>query len=176
MIGGQRPYFGAAGALVFFLIFAGGCRKEEKPAAPAPAPAVKDFRAGLPPQAGTLDAQLANEAAARVNDADTITIEEVIGSLADGGLAFTGMRQAMARKQLAIYCASADGPDGVVLSVCEYPSAEAALNGQREVDAFGSKVAGHVSRVRKKSVLHLIKKSTTPDTTVQQIFAAFDGA
>src|SRR5437868_2490491 len=67
VIGGPRPYFGAVGAAVFLCAFFPGCRKDEKPQPPAmPAPA-RDFSAGLPQQAGTLDGQLAGEVAARVN-------------------------------------------------------------------------------------------------------------
>jgi len=176
-MGGARTYFGAPGVAVLFAISAGfSCKKSEPSPPPEPPAATKDFTAGLPAQAPTLDGQLAAEAAARRNDADTIRIEDVIGSLGDGGIAFGTVRQVMARKQLAIYCGTAEGPDGVVLSVCEYPSTEAAVNGEREANLLGAKVAGHVSRAHKKSVLHLIKKSTTPDETVQKILAAFNGA
>ena len=80
----------------------------------------------------------------------------------------------MARTQLALYCAMADGTDGVTITVCEYPSADAAVNGEREANIVQSKVAGHSSRVHKKTVLHLVRKSTTPDATVEKILAAFD--
>ena len=148
-----------------------GCRKDEKPP-PTAAPA-KDFRAGLP-QAGTLDAQLAAEAAARQADADTISIEKLIAGLSDAGIPVVGVHQLMGRNQLAIYCAMGDTTDGAVITVCEYPSTEAAVNGEKEANRMTSQVAGHSSHVRKKSVLHLIKKSTTPETTVQQILAAFE--
>lgn len=177
MVGGGRPYFAPRVALVFFAIsfgiFSVACRKEEKQA-PPPAPP-KDFRAGLP-QGGSLEGQLAAEAAARSNDPDTIRIENVLGTLADAGVGFGAPRQVLGRNELALYCATSNGPDGELLTVCEYPSAEAAVNGERETSVLTSRVAGHISRVRKKSVLHLIKKSTTPDAAVQKIFAAFEGA
>lgn len=176
MVGGARPYFGPPSALVFSWIFAAiflaACRKEEQP--PAPPPAAKpDFRAGLP-QGLTLDAQLAAEAAARSSDPDTITLERLSSALSDAGIGLGSVRQVMAKHQVAIFCATGEAADGVNVTVCEYPSPEAAVNGEREANVFASKVAGHLSRVRKKSVLHLIKKSTTPDATVEKILAAFD--
>ena len=149
------------------------CRKEEKQV-PPPAP-VKDFRAALPQGVG-LEGQLAAEAAARSSEADTIRIEQVLGSLADAGVGFGAPRQVMGRNYLALYCATAEGSAGELLTVCEYPSAEAAVNGERETNVMASKLTGHVSRVRKKSVLHLVRPSTTPQGTVDKILAAFDGA
>ena len=80
----------------------------------------------------------------------------------------------MAKKQLALYCASADSVDGMLITVCEYPSAETAVEGEREANIMASQLAGHTSRVRKKSVLHLVRRSTTPDATVEKVFTTFD--
>lgn len=179
MIGGPRRYFGGHIRTVFFAIFLGlfaaACRKDEK-AAPPPPPAPKaDPHAGLP-QAATLAGQLAAESSARQKDADTISLEKLQAALQPQGITFGPTRQLMGRTHLAIYCGRADGADGVEVTVCEYPSAEAAKAGEQESNKVLGQEQLHMSRVRKKSVLHLLKKSTTPDETVQKIFAAFDGA
>lgn len=170
VIGGARPYFGAPSAAVLIALFAGiSCKKAEAPPEPK-----KDFKAGLP-QSDTLDGQLAAEAAARLRDAETVTIEQLAKALEPQGVTLGPPKQGMAKKQLALYCATADGSEGIIVTVCEYPTAEAALNGEKESSALMSKIAGHTSRVHGKSVLHLTRPTTTPQATVDKVLAAFGG-
>ncbi len=131
-----------------------------------------DFKAGLP-VAGTLDGQLAAEAAARLNDAETVTLERLTAALEPQGVALGPPKQGMAKKHLALYCATADGSEGIIVTVCEYSTAEAAANGDRESSALTSKIAGHVSRVHGKSVLHLVRPSTVSEATVEKVLATF---
>ncbi|MBL8953286.1 MAG: hypothetical protein JNK82_21080 [Myxococcaceae bacterium] len=165
---GARRYFGAAAVSVFLGISGGfSCKKSEPPPLPK-----RDFAAGLP-QAPTLDGQLAAEAAARLNDADTITIEQLSKALEPQGVTFGPPKQSMGKKQLALYCATADGSEGLIVTVCEYPDAEAAVNGEQESRVLSAQIAGHTARVQGKSVLHLIQKSTTPQATVDKVLATF---
>jgi hypothetical protein len=128
----------------------------------------------LPKTGGSLPDQLAAEAAARPKD--TGTIEAIIAALAKDGVGFSAPRQAWGQKQLAIYCASADSADGVLVTVCEYPSAEQAARGEKESNIVLGKVPLHQSVVRKKSVLHVVPRSDSPPQTVTKILAAFDAA
>lgn len=130
--------------------------------------------AALPQTGGSLVDQLAAEAAARPKD--TGTLEAVMAAVAKDGVTFGPTRQAWAQKQLALYCASADSTDGVLVTVCEYPSAEQAGRGEKESNIVQGKLPMHQSVVRKKSVLHVVPRSDAPPETVKKILAAFDAA
>lgn len=131
-----------------------------------------DPHAGLP-QAATLEGQLAAESAARLHDADTPTIEGLQAALQSQGIEFGAPRQVLGRTQLALFCAMADGA-GMIITVCEYPNADAATNGEFEANKVASKMTGHTSRVHHKSVLHVVARSDTPKETVDKVYAAFD--
>jgi hypothetical protein len=126
------------------------------------------------PQGGSLPGQLQAEAAARLGDADTITFEKLKAALEKDGVMLGPTRQVVARNQLAIFCAAADSNDGLIVTVCEYPSPEQAKRGEIEANLVADKIAGHSSKVRKKSVLHLVHRSDTPDAQVAKVFAAFE--
>lgn len=126
----------------------------------------------LPQTSGDLAAQMAAEAAARTND--TPSLEGVIASATKEGVGFNAPHQGFGRKLFAIYCATADSVDGVIVTVCEYPSPDQATRGEAEVKIIGSKMAGFQSAVRKKSVLQLVTRSDTPPATLEKIRAAFD--
>lgn len=127
--------------------------------------------AALPRAAGTLVDQLAAEAAARQPEA--VSLEELTVVLTQVGLTVGPPRQTLANKQLAIYCASADTSDGLLISVCEYPSDEQAQRGEVEANVVQNQLAGHQSRRKKKSVLHVVARSDTPPATVDKVLAAF---
>lgn len=124
----------------------------------------------LPQAGGSLQDQLAAEAAARTKD--TPTLEGVIERAA--GVPFAAPRQSYGRKLLAIYCASVDSLDGLIVTVCEYPTPEQAKRGEAEANLLNAKLPGHQSRVRKKSVLHVVARSDTPATSVEKVLGAFD--
>lgn len=130
--------------------------------------------AALPQGGGSLSDLLAAEAAARPKD--TGTLEAIIATAGKDGVAFGPTRQAWGQKQLAIYCASADSTDGVLVTVCEYPSPEQAGRGEKEANVIQGKLPLHQSVVRKKSVLHVVPRSDAPPETVKKILAAFDAS
>jgi hypothetical protein len=128
--------------------------------------------AALPRSGGSLPDQLAAEAAARPKD--TPTLEQVMDASQRAGVAFTTPRQLWGVKQLAIYCAAVDSADGMIVTVCEYPTAEQAARGEKEANLVQGRLPRHQSRVRRKSVLHLVPRSDTPDATVTAVLAAFE--
>ena len=127
--------------------------------------------AARPQAGGSLVDQLAAEAAAR--QPDTVSLEKVTSVLTQVGLTVGPPRQNLGNKQLAIYCASADTSDGLLLTVCEYPSDAQAERGEAEANLVQHQLAGHQSRRKKKSVLHLVPRSDTPPATVEKVLAAF---
>ncbi|MFT3713605.1 MAG: hypothetical protein QM817_38600 [Archangium sp.] len=154
----------------------GGCKcAESKPIEPPPkVPDVVDAQRqadldALPKAGGSLPDQLAAEAAAR--PAGTPTLEKVIEV---SGVPFGAPRQLWGVKQLAIYCASADSADGMIVSVCEYPSEAQAGRGEKEANIIQSKLPLHQSRVHKKSVLHVVPRSDTPAESVKKVIDAFE--
>jgi hypothetical protein len=123
----------------------------------------------LPKSGGSLPDQLAAEAAARPKD--TATLE---GVMAGSGVAFRAPRQLWGVKQLAIYCASADTNDGMIVSVCEYPTPEQAARGEKEANLVQGQLPLHQSKVHKKSVLHVVPRSDTPPETLKKVLDAFE--
>ena len=129
--------------------------------------------ASLPQSAGSLQDQLNAEAGGRPTQ--TATLEGLIAALAKGGVTFTAPHQAYGKKLLASFCASADSTDGMIVTVCEYPSPEQAQRGQAEAKVIGALLAGWQSRVSKKSVLQLVARSDTPPEQVAKVLSTFDG-
>lgn len=129
--------------------------------------------AKLPRASGTLQDQLAAEAAAR--PPDTATLEALTASLTKEGITFNAARQGYGRKLLATYCASADSTNGMIVTICEYPSPEQAARGEAEAKVLGAQLAGFQSRVRKKSVLQVVARSDTPPEQVAKVLSIFDG-
>jgi hypothetical protein len=158
-------------AVFFAICFFGACKRNE---APDPAAQHAKDLAALP-RAESLDGLLVAESRARLQDSETVTLEQVAAALKAVGIELGPSRQLMARTQLALYCARANAPDGLDVTVCEYPSAEQAKRGEQEGNAVLDKVAGHSSRVRGKSVLHVVRRSDTPEADVEKVYAAFAG-
>jgi hypothetical protein len=128
--------------------------------------------AALPHGSGSLEDQLAAEAAARTKD--TLTLEGVLQAVANDGVAFGAARQVSGQKMLAVYCATADSFQGLIVTVCEYPSADQAKRGETEANLVANQTAGHQSRVRGKSVLHLVARSDAQQEHIAKVLAAFD--
>jgi hypothetical protein len=149
--------------IVAFLLF-GGCKCADKR---------EEDLARLPRASGTLQDQLAAEAAAR--PADTGTLEALTASLAKEGITFNAPRQGFGRKLLATYCASADSTSGMIVTVCEYPSPEQASRGEAEAKIIGAQLAGFQSRTSKKSVLQIVARSDTPPEQVAKVLSIFEG-
>lgn len=161
------PKQGALSVFAFFafLLFMGGCKCAE-------AQRQEDL-ARLPQASGDLQDQLAAEAAAR--PAGTPTLEAVMAAATKEGIGFGAIRQAYGKKLLATYCASVDSLDGMILTICEYPTPEQAKRGQAESGLIGAQLAGFQSRLRKQSVLNLVVRSDTPPEHVAKVLSAFEG-
>ncbi len=129
--------------------------------------------ARLPSGGGTLEDQLFAEAKARTGD--TGSLDSLITSLTKEGVTFTAPKQGFGKKLLAIYCATADSTDGMIITVCEYPSPEQAKRGEAVAGLIGTKTAGFQSRVSKKSVLLVVARSDTPPEHVAKVLSTFDG-
>lgn len=128
--------------------------------------------ARLPQGAGSLQDQLAAESAGRPRE--TGTLEALIAALTKDNISFNAPRQGFGKKLLASYCASADSSDGMIVTVCEYPTPEQAKRGEAEARLVGSLTAGYQSKVSKKSVLQVVARSTTPPEHVAKVLSIFD--
>ena len=146
----------------------GGCKCAE----PNPAAQRTEDLAKLPQGSGSLQDQLAAEAAGR--PAGTPTLEALTAAVKET-VSLGAPRQVYGQKMLASYCASADSLDGMLVTICEYPSPEQAKRGETESNLLFSKLAGHQSRVSKKSVLHLVARSDTPPEHVAKVLSTFEG-
>jgi hypothetical protein len=152
------------------LLLVGGCkcpstkeRAEEQRAADL---------AKLPRGGGSLQDQLAAEAAGRPKD--TATLEALTTALSKEGITFNAPRQVYGQKLLAAYCAAADSTNGLIVTVCEYPDAEQAARGLTETNLLGSKISGYQSKVSKKSVLQVVARSDTPQEHVAKVLGIFE--
>ena len=163
--GYSKQVGGSVFAIVAFLSIA-GCKCSN------PAAQRQEDLARLPQGAGSLQDQLAAEAAGRTGD--TGTLEALVASLAKEGITFNAPRQGFGKKLLAIYCGSADATDGMIVTICEYPSPEQARRGADEASSMGAQMMGYQSRVKKKSVLQLVVPSTTPPEHVAKVLSTFD--
>ena len=150
-------------AVVFFTV--GGCKCAEAQR--------KEDLERLPQGAGSLQDQLAAEAAGRPGQ--TPTLEALMAPLTKDGVAFGAPRQLYGKKLLATYCAAVDSLDGMIITLCEYPTADQATRGEAEAKLTGSLTAGFQSRVKRKSVLQLVSRSTTPPENVAKVLTTFDG-
>ena len=137
-----------------------------------PAAQRQEDLARLPQGAASLQDQLVAEAAARPGA--TGTLEALMASLTKDGVTFNATRQGFGKKLRALYCASADSTDGMIVTVCEYPSPEQARRGELESKTLGAMVAGFQSRVSKKSVLQLVIRSDTPPEHASKVLSTFD--
>lgn len=126
----------------------------------------------LPSAGGSVEDQLAAEKAARPSG--TPRLEDLTTALSKSGVTVTQSQQALGRKLLAIYCASAHLSDGLILTVCEYPTAAQAGRGKAELDAIARAMPMAQTRQHKQSVLQLVKRSDTPQADVDAALEAFD--
>ena len=164
-------YERACSVFLFVVLSIAGCKcSEPKPSADA---VRQEDLARLPQASGSMQDQLNVEAGGRPTD--TVTFEALSAALAKDGITFGASKQTYGKKLLAHYCATADSTDGMIVTVCEYPSADQAARGQTEGDTINKATAGHQSRLRKKSVLHLVARSDTPPEHVAKVLSTFEG-
>lgn len=159
---------------VFFCLSGCTCSAPKPEDAGVPAPVADTTRAEdlsrLPQAGGSLDDQLKAEAAARTAGAPSL--EGLIAALLPQGVKLTPTRQVYGRKHLATYCASAE-TDGIVVIVCEYPSEDQAKRGETESNLMFNQMSGHVSKVHKNAVLHVVARSDAPVEQVSKIQGTF---
>lgn len=158
-----------------FFFTAGCARRDAKSEdAGSPVPSVtaqRDEDLSRLPQAGSsLDDQLKAEAAARTPGSPSL--ERLIGALMSQGVKLAPTRQVYGRKHLATYCATGEAT-GIVVIVCEYPNAEQAARGETESNLMFNQMSGHVSKVHKNAVLHVVARSDAPVDDVAKIQGVF---
>lgn len=88
------------------------------------------------------------------------------------GVKLTPTRQVFGRKHLATYCATAE-TTGIVVIVCEYPSEEQAKRGELESNTMYNLMTGHVSKVHRNAVLHIVARTDAPAEQVATIQGVF---
>ncbi|MGV3624075.1 MAG: hypothetical protein ACO1OB_24875 [Archangium sp.] len=126
--------------------------------------------ARLPQAGGSLDEQLKAEAAARTPGSPSL--EGLIAAAMPKGVTLAPTRQVYGRKHLATYCASGE-TTGIVVIVCEYPGEEQAKRGELESNVMFNQMTGHVSKVHKNAVLHIVARTDAPAEQVATIQGVF---
>ena len=159
-----------AGVGLAALLLVGGCTCSSSKES-AEAQRAADL-AKLPKGGGSLQDQLAAEAAARPRD--TASLEALTTALTKEGITFNAPRQLYGQKLLAVYCSAADSTNGLIVTVCEYPDAEQAARGLAEANLIGAKLSGYQSKVSKKSVLQVVARSDTPPEHVAKVLGIFE--
>lgn len=153
---------------VFLLTFGFGCRCQTP--VDANEQRNRDL-AVLPSVAGGIDEQLAAELAAR--PAGVVTLEQVMARAQQRGVRFGAPRQIIARSVRALYCSSVESADGLILTVCEYPSAEQCERGEADVKQVQQAVPNHQTRRTGQSLLQVLSRSDTKPETVAAVLEAF---
>ena len=124
----------------------------------------------MPQAGGSLDDQLKAEADARTPGSPSI--ERLVPALLPKGVTLTPTRQVFGRKHLATYCGTAE-TKGIVVIVCEYPNEAQAQRGELESNLMFDQMSGHVSKVHKNAVLHVMARSDAPVEQVAAIQGMF---
>jgi hypothetical protein len=171
----ESRYSNRAPLLVFCaMAIVGGlsckCSETGKPATTPPVDAqLQEDLSRLPQGGGNLVELLATEKASRPTT--TPTLEGVMDGATKAGVSFGPLRQLFGRKLRALYCAGVDSLDGLIITVCEYPNPEQAKRGEADAKLMGT---SQQSRVRGKSVLHVVARSDSPPESLAKVIAAFE--
>ena len=161
------------------------CKREAPPPAPAPAaaqtaaaqmpgfandtqgvPGTKDLEglARLPPMMSGEQAQRAPVA---------LPVEKVFDSLAHQGIELTNKHQVLARTAAASYCMLGVTKDTIAIAVCEYPSHDAALAGEKLLDTRYRKLVPDAVRQVNGSTLVTVANAETHRDERDRIFSTF---
>lgn len=157
-----------AAALAVALLAVSSCGREERPNDPAPPVA--------PITARNLAERLDAEAASR--PFGTVTVEDVVAGLGAAGDPVTDERQVVASIVGARYCAILETRSGLLLSVCEFDSPQAAEAGVAVSRArFDRLVPGRRFELNGSTLLTVTPRqdgetSDDPSGSARELFAA----
>ncbi|HEX4454620.1 MAG TPA: hypothetical protein VH143_27355 [Kofleriaceae bacterium] len=161
------------------LLFA-ACKHEAAappaPAAQPPQPGFVTDPTGIP---GTKDLQglaalppmLSNETSHRA--AVKVPVEKVFDSLAQSGIELTTKHQVLARTAAASYCMLGVTKDTVAIAVCEYPSHDAAVAGEKLLDSRYAKLVPDAKRAINGATLVTVANADTHRDVRDRIFTTF---
>jgi hypothetical protein len=161
------------------LLFAACKHEAAAPPAPAAQPQQPGFvndPTGIP---GTKDLQglaalpplLSNETSHRATV--KLPVEKVFDSLAQQGIELTTKHQVLARTAAASYCMLGVTKDTVAIAVCEYPSHDAAVAGQKLLDARYAKLVPDAKREINGATLVTVANADTHRDERDRIFTTF---
>jgi hypothetical protein len=155
--------------------------KHEAAAPPAPAeppeqpgfvndptgiPGTKDLQglAALPP---LLSSETSHRATVK------LPVEKVFDSLAQSGIELTTKHQVLARTAAASYCMLGVTKDTVAIAVCEYPSHDAAVAGEKLLDSRYAKLVPDAKREINGATLVTVANADTHRDVRDRIFNTF---
>ena len=133
---------------------------------PTGIPGTKDLQglAALPPM---LSNETANRAAVK------LPVEKVFDSLAQQGIELTNKHQVLARTAAASYCMLGVTKDTVAIAVCEYPSHDAAVAGEKLLDSRYAKLVPDAKREINGATLVTVANADTHRDVRDRIFTTF---
>lgn len=148
-------------------VFLWSCKDKPKvpdnPQRPAVVAAV-DPAAGLP-VAGNIAEQLQVESAARSKDG--LKVEAVVEALGKADVPISNTMQYVARTVLATYCFGGVTGKATAVSICEYPTPEAAKAGMEfSTKQFGS-IPNRILAVNKTAMLTLARGTDSPESKAE---------
>jgi hypothetical protein len=138
---------------------------DDDPAPPSPAPI---------PEAASLGERLAREAASR--PAGAVRTEALVEALKAQGIAVTRTRQVLGKTLSARYCAIAVTAGGLVASVCEFDSSEAAIAAAKDSEQrFGAPMPDRRFFTNGKSLLTIANVRDAVEPEAGAVAATFTG-
>jgi hypothetical protein len=153
--------------------------KHETAAPPPPTSAQPGFvndPTGIP---GTKDLQGLAALPPLLNDETSrrapvkLPVEKVFDSLAQQGIELTNKHQVLARVAAASYCVLGVTKDTVAISVCEYPSHDAAVAGAKLLDTRYAKLVPDAKREINDTTLVTVANAETHRDERDRIFSTF---
>lgn len=147
-------------------VFLWGCKDKPKVAEKTEIKQVvaADYLAALP-VGGNLAEQLQLEAAARPKGA--ITAEAVIEALGKAQIPLSNNKQFIGRAVLATYCFGGITAAATSVTVCEYPSADAAKAGLEQSQTQFAALPNRTLTQNKRTVLTLMRGVDSPATKAE---------
>jgi hypothetical protein len=152
-----------------------GCTRESTPAraeprhasaaTPAVATPVASSAAPLLVPKDDIAGLFRSEANQRGSRTVGLRVEDVLAAFETAGVEVTNVRQHLAKPFGADYCAGADAGSGVVLSICEYRTPEAAAAGRSASQKSLASIPHRAVSVNGSTTLTLRERSATPESS-----------
>lgn len=170
------------GVALLALALLPGCRKaaaSSEPSEHAGAPVV--LPPATPPSAAAIvpkdDVAALFRAEARQRPASGVHVEDALAAFAAAHVPVSDVRQHLAKPFGALYCAGAEAPESVALSVCEYADATAANAGRAAALKGLASIPNRSVSVNGATTLTLRERSRTSESrsVASALERAFDG-